>query len=184
MSARCVPRAMRGFTLLETMIVSVLLTLIGGTALVLGGAGRDVWVTTDAAMASQTNARAALAKLSQELRAGSRKTLACPPGVPITGDWSLSVKLDRPGIDKTPGIIDFEEDEIVTYKFEAAGSGQLTRDSTLDLQRVLISGLSGSQLVACDKVNGRVEVVLTARVNSTRGPEDSTLRSNVFLRNP
>jgi hypothetical protein len=175
------------------MLASILLALVGGAALVLGSAGRDLLVTTDAAMASQTSARAALAKLRGELQEGSRgalgELLTCSTGA--DGSWTISARFDLRDPGLAEGALDSqaEPDQRVTYAFDPS-TGSLTRQverppgTALGPPTTLVAGLSAARIRQCESSSGLVDVEITARTNTLRGRLDHTLRAQIWLRNP
>ena len=66
----------RGYTLIETMMVGLILTLIGGALLVLATTGRTVWLRADALLAVQTQAEKVMNRVVAELRSAREGSVA------------------------------------------------------------------------------------------------------------
>lgn len=159
-------RRARGYTLVETMLVSVVLTIIGGAILVLGTTGRQVWVRTDTQLASQTQAAKVVSLAAHDLRSaviGSVSTATC-----VT-DWLRFTN---------------QADQAVEYRRQA-DTGILERLQ----QGVVVTTVPGVTQFQCAldaTLPNLLELTVTARERMTalRGEASSTVRTRVLLRNP
>ncbi len=71
-----------GFTFVEMLIVTVVLMLIGGMAIVMAQTGPRVWTHTSSRLASITNGQRALDRVIGDLRAASSASVNCAPPAP------------------------------------------------------------------------------------------------------
>lgn len=71
-----------GFSLVEVLMVTVVLLLIGGAGMAMSQVGPSIWVSTGNRLASLTNAQRALDRVVRDLRAASAATLNCAPAAP------------------------------------------------------------------------------------------------------
>ena len=75
-------RRVQGLTFVETLIVTVVLALIGGMAMIMSQTGPRVWTQTSTRLASITNGQRALDRVIGDLRGASSPTVNCAPGAP------------------------------------------------------------------------------------------------------
>jgi hypothetical protein len=167
-------RRQGGYTLVETLVVGLIASLVGGSLVVLGKAGHDVWWSTDAALASQASARAVLNRLTRELRGSSRAMLACPAAT--AAGWTLQFPVDEDGDEMLESPA-----ELVTYQFDAA-TGAMTRTDAQGTLRLASGVLEATR--TCEPSTGLVRVSLTTRVRSPGGhTAQQAVRSETRARN-
>lgn len=153
----------RGFTLVEVLVVTVVLTLLGGMALVFAGSGQKVWLLTDSRVTAMTQAQIALNRLTEDLRRGRQSTLQCT----INGALSVT-QLDGTAI---------------TYHCEGCddtNSGTLVKEVNATPQ--VVAGDISAVSFTCAP-NGIVNLFVTTRARTLRGATQ-TLTSQVWVKNP
>ena len=75
-----IPRA--GFTMVELLMVTVVMTLIGGAVIVMSQTSLRVWAQTTNQLASITNGQRAMDRVLTDLRAASSASVNCAPPAP------------------------------------------------------------------------------------------------------
>ncbi len=74
------------FTLVEIMMASSVLTLIGGAVVVLTQTGRNAWLLQDQRYTSLLNAQRVMNQLTIDLRQASAATVSCSPNLAFSLD--------------------------------------------------------------------------------------------------
>ncbi len=66
----CTPPARRqgGFTYVEVLVASAIMTVVAGVSIVMVESGRQMWLTTDANLNSLENGQIALNRLGEDVR--------------------------------------------------------------------------------------------------------------------
>jgi hypothetical protein len=109
-----------GLTLVEVMIVSLLLVLVGGASVIMMSSSHTAWTTTDLRLELMTNSQRALDRLSEDLRQASANPIAAfsltAPGANCAANTLQFISL-KPG----------ETNNMISYTL---GGNQLTRSST------------------------------------------------------
>lgn len=154
----------RGWTLVEVLIVTVVVTVIGGLGLVLSASGEQLWVLTDARMAAMTTGQSAVNRLSEALRTARRATLDCA----------------------VPGALAFTQTDGTAVAFRCEGCtdaspGVLVQE--VDAQpQVVAAGLADASFTCSPE--GVVSLAVTAQVTTMRGVATQTLTAQVWVKNP
>lgn len=176
-----------GFTLIEVAFSTAALTVVlGGAFYVLSTAGRNVWLRTDAALASRTGAQAALDRLIQELRSSSRSSADKNTPIGATpGTWRFVFHVDA------DEDVNATRETKVEYRYFPEPNKQYIQRRTAAAgtngpwnARIVVRHVTGSTLT-WDAGSGVATVTVTVATPAAKGyvwPQ--TLTSSVNVRNP
>ena len=147
--------------MVELLIVaSVVFVLIGGITLTLSQAGKQVWVRTDGAFVSLSDAQRALDRVSEDLRQASQANLVCAAG-----------QLD----------FDLIGGDHITYALNT-NTGLLTRTDAA-APKVVADGIA-TFTPSCQSGSGLVRLHVLAQKTTPSGTWNQPLDSQVFVQNP
>ena len=167
-------RCERGVTLFEMLVVSVILvTLVGGTVMVLAETQNRVWSRTNGQLITLSDAQIALDRVTEDLRM-ARQPVTC-----ANGTVSFTQLLSDP---VTHQLV---AGPVVTYQCTGCSNatpGTLTKTAANAAPQVMASGLTNFTGTCLS--TQLVKVALTSQVNTSRGVLTHTLESNVWIRNP
>ena len=159
----------RGFTLVEIMIVVAIFSLFGIAVLVMGQAGGQAWMTTDAQLEAMTTAQIALNRLSEDLRKASQATLLAAACSEATG---LSFQQLNPDGSLAPAIL------------YVRNGDELTRTQAGEPPQVVAGGVT--QFRPTCQADGIVKLQLTTQASrgAGHGGVFRALESSVWVQNP
>ncbi|MBI3324919.1 MAG: prepilin-type N-terminal cleavage/methylation domain-containing protein [Candidatus Omnitrophica bacterium] len=157
-----------GFTLVEILVVTVLLALVGGVAFTLSSTGQAVWTRTDTKLANMTDAQRAIDRLSEDLRKACWTTVSPQTGCQTT---ALTFKQLPCGA----------ADPVLTY---AQAGTSLTRQVGATAAVVVASGIQDfTHCESSGDVGGIVRLSLTTQANPLVGPSVRTVESRIWVQN-
>lgn len=180
-------RLVGGFTLVEVLVVALIMTLVGGAALVLAQSGRQVSDLTNARLTAMTDAELALSRLTEDLRMASTSSMGGERGIECLEEVHALPPL--PGI---PARLRFKRvmpdgtlSGMILYWL---ADNQLMASGPVGGERVVASGVTAfdysSVCNGAANASGMARVRLTAEANSLQGPMTQTVDSQVWIRNP
>ena len=162
--------AREAFTLVEVLVATVLLALVGGVVMTLSTSGRALWVRTDSKLASMTDAQRAVDRLTEDLRKACQNSLNPPDATTVCGAGQLSFR-------QIPSCA--AGGPVITYR--QAGSS-LTRQAGA-AAATTVAGNVTAFTPTC-QTGGLVRLSLTAQTNSSFGiGAVRTLESTVWVQN-
>lgn len=171
-----------GFTLVEVMIVTVILTMLAGILLGTIMEVNSIFRITDITATLQSNARSALNKMALDLRKTSRVKISIAEDSPSEGIDKITYVLPKVDAYGEPiltagGDIDWDTVNSITIKLDPA-KGQLLKDSTVlanDVKKINFYNASFSD-----------ELKITLELEQTDYKErvySLTFTSYVYMRN-
>ncbi len=150
------PPLRAGFTLVEAMMATVVLVLIGGMTFAMAQTSPRVWSQTSQRLSSITDGQRVLDRVSEDIRYASAATLNCAPAAPN----ELTFTSKRGGVD-------------AAVAYNQQGSDLLKNG------QAMARGVTAFRALDC--TGGRVVLQLTVRVDAA---SSRTLTSQVWARQP
>ncbi|MBI2495787.1 MAG: hypothetical protein HYW10_04405, partial [Candidatus Omnitrophica bacterium] len=157
----------RGVTLTEVLVVSLVLTLVGGVFFTVATAGERVTRRTELKLANITVTKRALNRLDEDLRQASAASLQCACPSPPCPPGERTLQFTR----MTTSVL-----------YQRTGS-TLTRTVDGGIPQPIAGGLAAFEVGGCN-ATGLVTVAVTAAVPTDSVVSPYRVQSRFFVRNP
>ena len=173
-------------TITELFITAVILTLLAGVLLVMGSAGQQVLMTSDAKLDSQSDAQRVINRISEDLRNTTITSLAtaghCAPAAVSPTPMFILDPIDPDG-----PLGPLAAPAQVRYVFTPP-AGQNTT-GRLERTQGGVTTVVSSRITAftptCTPATGMVRLQVTAQVRTPRGrPLTQSLDTNIWVEVP
>ncbi|MBI1991635.1 MAG: hypothetical protein HYY90_03550 [Candidatus Omnitrophica bacterium] len=158
----------RGVTLTEVLVVSLVLTLVGGVFFTVSTAGERVTRRTELKLANITVTQRAFDRLVEDLDQASAASLQCACPSPPCPPGERTIQF-------TQGA--------ATVLYQRTGSN-LTRTIDGGAPQTVAGGLAAFEVIGSCTAAGLVTVAVTADVPADSGVSPYRLQSSFFVRNP